>query len=218
MRVIVADDVLVTRVGLRTLLVDAGHEVLAEASDAEQAVAAAAMHRPDLAILDIRMPPTFTNEGLRAAAEIRSRLPATAILILSSHVDTDYAAELITAYPEGSGYLLKERMIDEVMLFDAIRRLADGESVVDPSIVAVMMRRRRAGNPLDRLSEREREVLGTIAEGRSNRAIAGLLSITERTVESHTTQIFTKLDLEDDADTHRRVLAVLTLLRGGHTP
>jgi DNA-binding NarL/FixJ family response regulator len=215
MRVIVADDSLLTRTGIVTVLRELGCDVLAEARDASEAMAAVREHRPDVAVLDIRMPPTFTDEGLVAALEIQASQPATAVLVLSQYVEPEYALRLIQTYPGGMGYLLKERILEGAVLLDAVRRLADGECVIDPTIVAQGMRARREPGPLAELTTREREVLGQLAEGRSNSAIARTLFITERTVEAHTTQIFQKLGLEDSSDVHRRVSAVLTYLRAG---
>lgn len=212
MRVIVADDVLLMRVGICTVLGEAGYEVVAEANDAASAIAAAIEHEPDVAIIDIRMPPTHTDEGLVAARTIRECLPRTAVLVLSQYVEPEYALTLLEDYPERTGYLLKERVVNEAMFIDSVQRLVDGECVVDPSIVAQLMRRRRTRGPLDSLTDREREVLAQLAQGRSNAGIARALAISERTVESHTTQIFMKLDLEEEPERNRRVLAVLAYL------
>lgn len=169
--------------------------------------------RPDVAIVDIRMPPTHTDEGLVAAQAIRTELPDTAILILSEYVEASYAMRLIEELPERVGYLLKERVFDVAVLIDALRRLTEGETVVDPTIVARLLSRRRRDDPLAELTDREREVLGLIAEGLSNQAIAARLFVTDRTVEAHTTHIFSKLGLHESRDQHRRVLAVLAYLR-----
>jgi serine/threonine-protein kinase len=211
--VIVADDSLLTRAGVSAVLREVGCDVVAEARDGAEAVTAARTYRPDVAILDIRMPPTQTDEGLVAAHAIQSEVPGTAVLVLSQYVEPAYAMRLIESYPGGMGYLLKERVLDGAVLLDALRRLTDGECVIDPTIVARSMHPMTGLDPLDALTERERDVLAQIAEGRSNTAIAATLFITERTVESHTTQIFQKLGLEASADVHRRVAAVLTYLR-----
>lgn len=213
MRVIVADDSMLTRTGIVTVLREAGCEVVAEARDASEAMSAVRNHRPDVAVLDIRMPPTYTDEGLAAALEIQATMPETAALVLSQYVEPDYAMRLIATYPGGMGYLLKERVIEGALLHDAVRRLAEGECVIDPTIVARSMQANRDPDPLADLTEREREVLAQLAEGRSNSAIARTLFITERTVETHTTQIFQKLGLEESSDVHRRVSAVLAYLR-----
>ena len=213
MRVVVAEDVMLTRQGIVRLLEDAGVEVVAQTEDATTLLAEVAGTRPDVAILDIRMPPTHTDEGLVAAQQIRAEHPGTGVLVLSSYVEPSYAMRLIEDHPEQVGYLLKERVFDVAILLDALRRLVDGETVIDPTIVARLVGRRRRDDPLDRLSEREREVLGLVAEGLSNQAIAGRLFVTDRTVEAHVSSIFTKLDLTDTPNSHRRVRAVLTFLR-----
>ena len=217
MRVVVADDSLLTRAGIVAILSEQGCEVVAEARDGAEALAAVRVHRPDVAILDIRMPPTHTDEGLVAAQEIQAGVPDTAVLVLSQYVEPAYAMRLIETYPGGLGYLLKERVLDPAVLLDSLRRLVDGECVIDPTIVAQFMHPTRAPDPLDILTDREREVLAQLAEGRSNTAIAATLFIAERTVESHTTQIFQKLGLEASTDVHRRVSAVLTYLRSMQT-
>ena len=171
------------------------------------------LERPDAAIVDIRMPPTHTDEGLVAAQQIRAEHPDIGVLVLSHYVEPGYAIRLLEEHPERIGYLLKERVFDVAILVDALRRIADGETVVDPTIVARLVGRRRREDPLAELTEREREVLSLVAEGISNRAIAGRLFITERTVEAHVKQIFLKLHLDPKADSHRRVLAVLAYLR-----
>jgi DNA-binding NarL/FixJ family response regulator len=213
MRVIVADDSLLTRAGIVAILREVDCDVVAEARDGIEALAAVRDHRPDVAVLDIRMPPTHTDEGLVAAHEIQAGCPGTAVLVLSQYVEPAYAMRLIETYPGGLGYLLKERVLDAAVLLDALRRLVDGECVIDPTIVAQFMHPRREPDPLDVLTDREREVLAQLAEGRSNTAIASTLYIAERTVESHTTQIFQKLGLESTPDVHRRVAAVLAYLR-----
>jgi DNA-binding NarL/FixJ family response regulator len=213
MRVVVAEDAMITREGLVRLLQDAGVEVVAQTQDADELMRKVGTTRPDAAIVDIRMPPTNTDEGLVAAKAIRSRYPDVAVLILSSYIEPRYAMQLLQDHPERVGYLLKERVFDIAVLVDALRRLADGETVVDPTIVARLLGRRRHTSALDELTGREREVLELLAEGLSNRAIAERLVVTERTVEAHVKQIFQKLDLPASPDSHRRVLAVLTYLR-----
>jgi len=213
-RVIVADDVMLTRAGIVRLLAEAGVDVVAEAEDADGLLGHVARARPDVAIVDIRMPPTHTDEGLVAAQRIRTEHPAVGVLVLSEYVEPRYAMRLLEEHPEGVGYLLKERVFDVVVLVDALRRVADGETVVDPTIVSRLVGRRRRADPLAELTEREREVLALVAEGLSNAAIAKRLYVTPRTVETHVTQIMSKLGLEADPDSHRRVLAVLAYLRG----
>ena len=213
MRVVVADDVMLTRAGIVRLLKDAGIEVVAEVEDASALLRQVHLTRPDVALVDIRMPPTHTDEGLLAAEAIRSELPEVGVLVLSEYVEPAYAMRLIQEHPERVGYLLKERVFDIATVVDALRRITDGETVIDPTIVSRLVGRRRRVNPLANLSDREREVLGLIAEGMSNRAIAARLFVTQRTVEAHVTQIFQKLRLAESPDQHRRVLAVLEFLR-----
>ena len=213
MRVVVADDVMLTREGIARLLRDAGIDVVAEAEDAEELMRHVRLARPDAAIADIRMPPTHTDEGLVAAQRIRAEHPEVGVLVLSEYVEPSYALRLLEEQPERVGYLLKERVFDVVILVDALRRIADGETVIDPTIVSRLVRRRRRQDPLDELTEREREVLGLIAEGLSNKAIAARLFVTERTVEAHVKQIFMKLRIDANPQSHRRVLAVLAHLR-----
>jgi DNA-binding NarL/FixJ family response regulator len=213
MRVVVADDVLLTRQGIVHLLREAGIEVVAEAEDAQGLLHQVRLVRPDVALVDIRMPPTHTDEGLVAAQAIRAEHPQVGVLVLSQYIEPSYATRLIQEHPERVGYLLKERVFDIATVVDALRRIVDGETVIDPTIVARLVGRRRRHDPLAGLSQREREVLGLIAEGMSNRAIAARLVVTERTVEAHTTQIFQKLRLPESPDQHRRVLAVLAFLR-----
>jgi DNA-binding NarL/FixJ family response regulator len=196
------------------VLATSGVDVVARAADADELLAAVESEHPDIAIVDIRMPPTQTDEGIEAARRIRSIAPTVGVLVLSHHIEATYATSILEDHPERTGYLLKERVHDPAVLIDALRRIVDGETVVDPTIVARLMRRRREPDPLASLSPREREVLAHIAEGLSNRAIAERLFVAERTVEAHVTHIFTKLDLTDSADSHRRVLAVLAFLRG----
>ena len=213
MRVVVADDVMLTREGIVRLLRDAGVEVVAEAENAEDLLRHVRLARPDAAIVDIRMPPTHTDEGLVAAQQIRTEHPDVGVLVLSNYVEPGYAMRLLEEHPERVGYLLKERVFDVAILIDALRRIADGETVVDPTIVSHLVGRRRREDPLAELTEREREVLGLVAEGLSNSAIASRLFITERTVEAHVKQIFLKLRLDVSPVSHRRVLAVLAYLR-----
>lgn len=213
MRVVVADDTLLTREGIVRLLRDAGVDVVAQAGDAGELMRHVAVQRPDVAIVDIRMPPSHTDEGLVAAQQIRAEHPAIGVLVLSHYVEPSYAMRLIEEQPERVGYLLKERVFDVATLVDALRRIAEGETVIDPTIVSRLVRRRRLPDPVSDLTEREREVLGLVAEGMSNRAIASRLFVTDRTVEAHVTQIFQKLGLAESPDQHRRVLAVLAFLR-----
>jgi DNA-binding NarL/FixJ family response regulator len=213
MRAVVADDAMLTREGIVRLLDDAGVEVVAQVGDADQLLKEVALTKPDVALVDIRMPPTFRDEGLVAAKRIRAEHPNVGVLVLSQYVEPSYALDLLQDHPQRVGYLLKERVFDIATVVDALRRLMDDETVVDPTLVARLFRRQRRTDPLASLTEREREVLGLIAEGLSNRAIAERTSIAERTVEAHVTQIFLKLGLSDSPDQHRRVLAVLTFLR-----
>jgi DNA-binding NarL/FixJ family response regulator len=212
-RVVVADDVMLTRTGIVRLLKDAGIDVVAEVGDAQDLLHHVRVTRPDVALVDIRMPPTHTDEGLVAAQTIRAEHPQVGVLVLSQYVEPSYALRLLQEQPERVGYLLKERVFDIATVVDALRRIVDGETVIDPTIVSRLVGRRRRPDPLAVLSEREREVLGLIAEGMSNRAIAARLVVTERTVEAHVTQIFQKLRLPGSPDQHRRVLAVLAFLR-----
>ena len=214
MRVVVAEDTMLTREGIVRLLEDAGIEVVGTAEDGETLLRKVAANRPDVAIADIRMPPTHTDEGLVAAQRIRAEHPAVGVLVLSHYVEPGYAMRLLEEHPEKIGYLLKERVFDVAVLVDALRRIDDGETVIDPTIVSRLVGRRRRVDPLAELTEREREVLSLIAEGMSNKAIAARLFVTERTVEAHTKQIFLKLGLAESRDRHRRVLAVLAFLRG----
>jgi DNA-binding NarL/FixJ family response regulator len=191
MRVVVAEDSVLLREGIVRLLEDAGFEVVAQAGDAEDLLRKVSAHKPDVAVVDIRMPPTSTDDGLRAALEIRSRLPGTGVLVLSQYVEEGYALELVGDGAEGTGYLLKDRVADVDRFVDAVRRVGDGGSVLDPEVVATLLGRRRRNDPLAELTDREREVLGLMAEGRSNHAIAEQLVVTERAVEKHVTSIFT---------------------------
>jgi DNA-binding NarL/FixJ family response regulator len=212
-RVVVADDVMLTREGIVRLLEDAGIEVVAQAEEADGLLRHVRLARPDAAIVDIRMPPTHTDEGLVAAQRIRAEHPEVGVLVLSQYVEPSYAMRLLEEHPERVGYLLKERVFDVAILVDALRRIADGESVVDPTIVSRLVGRRRREDPLAELTDREREVLSLVAEGLSNKGIAQRLFITERTVEAHVKQIFLKLRLHAEPESHRRVLAVLAHLR-----
>jgi DNA-binding NarL/FixJ family response regulator len=212
-RVVVADDSMLTREGIVRLLRDAGIEVVAEAEDADALLRHVGSARPDVAIVDIRMPPTHTDEGLVAVRAIRADHPEVGALLLSQYVEPSYAMRLLEDQPERVGYLLKDRVQDIAVVVDALRRIVDGETVIDPTIVSRLLGRRRREDPVERLTEREREVLGLIAEGMSNKAIAARLFVTERTVEAHVTQIFQKLGLPESPDQHRRVLAVLAFLR-----
>jgi DNA-binding NarL/FixJ family response regulator len=213
-RVVVADDVMLTREGIVRLLRDAGIDVVAEAEDAEGLLRHVRLTRPDAAIVDIRMPPTHTDEGLVATQRIRTDHPDVGVLLLSEYVEPSYAMRLLEEHPERVGYLLKQRVFDVAILIDALRRIADGETVVDPTIVARLFGRQRREDPLAELTAREREVLALVAEGLSNRAIARRLVVTERTVEAHIKQIFLKLGLDANPGSHRRVRAVLAYLRG----
>jgi DNA-binding NarL/FixJ family response regulator len=217
-RVVVADDLLLTREGVARLLQDAGVDVVAQADDAESLLRHVRLSRPDAAVVDIRMPPTHTDEGLVAAQRIRSEHPEVAVLVLSQYIEPSYALRLLEEHPERVGYLLKERVFDGAVLLDALRRVTENETVVDPTVVARLLGRRLRHDPLEELTAREREVLGLVAEGLSNRAIAARLFVTERTVEAHVKQIFQKLGLEARPESHRRVLAVLAYLRAGADP
>jgi len=212
-RVVVADDTMLVREGLRRLLADAGCDVLATAADGTELLHLVDADPPDVAIVDIKMPPTQSDEGIAAALEIRRRRPEVGVLVLSQYLESDYAMRLLEEVPERVGYLLKERLADVAVLMDALRRITEGECVVDPTIVTRLVRRPRDPGPLDELSEREREVLELMAEGRSNQAISRALSVSPKTVETHIRQILLKLDVHESADDHRRVLAVLTYLR-----
>jgi DNA-binding NarL/FixJ family response regulator len=212
MRVVVADDSTLLREGVVRLLEEAGLEVVGQAGDAEDLMRKVRAHKPDVAVVDVRMPPTHTDEGLRAAREIRAELPEVSVLVLSQYVEVVYARELLAESAEGLGYLLKDRVADVTALTDAVRRVGGGGSVLDPEVVSQMLGRKRRDDPLDQLTPREREVLGLMAEGRSNAAIAAELVVTERAVEKHVTGIFSKLDLPSSGEDHRRVLAVLRFL------
>jgi DNA-binding NarL/FixJ family response regulator len=209
-RVVIAEDEPLLRQGLASLLADAGVDVASTAGDPAGLLRAVASYEPDVAIVDIRMPPTHTDEGLIAAGEIHRTHPGTGVLVLSHHVDSAYAMRLLEEAPQRAGYLLKDRVADVGALLDALHRVAGGECVVDPTIVSRLFARRRA---LDELSSRELEVLALVAEGRSNQAICDRLFLSPKTVEGHIRQIFLKLGLRDAPEDHRRVLAVLTYLR-----
>jgi DNA-binding NarL/FixJ family response regulator len=213
MRVVVADDAVILREGLARLLREAGFDVVGLAANGEELLEIVAAERPDVAVVDIRMPPTHTDEGLRAAQEIRRRHPMVGILVLSQHVHTRYALELIADGIDGIGYLLKERVSDLDELTSSVERIGKGGSILDPAVVSDLVGRRRHGDdPVKQLTERERAVLALMAEGRSNKAIAERLYVTEHTVEKHVTNIFHSLRLPVSADDHRRVLAVVAYL------
>ena len=213
MRVVVADDSVLLREGVVRILREAGFDVVAQAGTADQLLLYVRSHRPDVAIVDIRMPPTFTDEGLRAAQQIRADYPDVAVLVLSQYVETGYALELLADGADGVGYLLKERVSDIADFAAAVRRVGAGGSALDPMVVGRIVNRRRRDDPLAELTPREREVLELMAEGRSNQGIAERLVVTERAVEKHVTSIFLKLQLPAAAEDHRRVLAVLTYLK-----
>ena len=211
--VALADDTVLLREGIARLLADSGFEIVAQSDNPEDLLRHVAMHKPSVAVVDIRMPPTHTDEGLRAAREIRTRFPSTAVLVLSQYVEAAYAMDLFSDSPEGLGYLLKDRVADIEEFALAIRRVAEGGSALDPTVVGELLGRSRQHDPLARLTPREREVLELMAEGRSNQAIADRLFVTLRAVEKHVTSIFAKLDLPATTDDHRRVLAVLAFLQ-----
>jgi DNA-binding NarL/FixJ family response regulator len=214
MRVVLADDSVLLREGIARLLEDAGFEIVAQSGTAEDLLRHVGLHKPDVALVDIRMPPTQTDEGLRAAQQIRERWPECGVLVLSQYVEPAYAMELLGENAEGVGYLLKDRVSDVDEFAAAVRRVGEGGSALDPAVVSQLVGRRRRDDPLDELTPREREVLELMAEGRSNQAIAERLVITLRAVEKHVTSIFGKLRLSSTPEDHRRVLAVLTYLRG----
>jgi DNA-binding NarL/FixJ family response regulator len=212
MRVVIAEDSVLLREGIGRILAEYGDEVVAALGTADELVATVEEHAPDVVIVDVRMPPTHTDEGLRAAIELREARPGTPVLVLSQYVEERYASELLGGDPLAVGYLLKERVADVAEFIDALHRVADGGTVLDPEVVAQLLARRRAG-PLDGLTPREREVLGLMAEGRSNAGIAQALVVSEGAVEKHISSIFSRLGLAPTDTEHRRVLAVLTWLR-----
>ena len=211
MRIGIAEDAVLLREGAARLLQDAGHEVVAQAGDADDLLRRVRAHKPDVAIIDVRMPPDNSDDGLRAALSIRQELPDVGILLLSQYVEDRYIGELLAGGTQGVGYLLKDRVGEVERFTEAVQRIGSGGSVLDPEVVAQMVGRRE--EPLSELTEREREVLALMAEGYSNRAIAETMYVSERAVERHVTSIFSKLELEATGQEHRRVLAVLRYLR-----
>jgi DNA-binding NarL/FixJ family response regulator len=211
-RVVLAEDSVLLREGVARILLEAGFEVVGQAGNADELLLKVRSYSPDVAIVDIRMPPTHTDEGLRAAQEIREKHPNCGVLVLSQYVEAAYAMELLAESAEGVGYLLKDRVSDVNEFADAVRRVGEGGSALDPTIVSQLVGRRRRDDPIDQLTPREREVLGLMAEGRSNSGIAEQLVVTERAVEKHVTSIFSKLRLPAASEDHRRVLAVLAYL------
>lgn len=214
MRVMIADDAVLFREGVARVLAEAGFDVVAQVGDATSLLERVRSDPPDAVVVDIRMPPTHTTEGLDAAKELRERHPSVGVLVLSAHVEPHYALQLIETGAQGAGYLLKERVADLGELTDAIRRVAAGGLVIDPSVVAQLVGRQRVRSRLDELTERERDVLKVMAEGRSNQAICQRLFLSQKTVEAYVRSVFGKLGLHQGADDNRRVLAVLTYLRG----
>jgi DNA-binding NarL/FixJ family response regulator len=213
LRVILADDSVLLREGVARLLEEAGFEIVGQAGTGEDLLRLVAMHKPDVAVVDIRMPPSHTDEGLKAAQQIRTRFPATGVLVLSQYIEPSYALELLAESAEGVGYLLKDRVADIDEFAAAVRRVGENGSALDPAIVSQLVGRRRSRDPIEELTPREREVLELMAEGRSNQAIAERMVITLRAVEKHVTSIFGKLGLPATSEDHRRVLAVLAFLR-----
>ena len=214
MKVVIADDAVLLREGIAKVLTAKGFDVVGQCGTPDELMLKVRSYSPDVALVDIRMPPTNTDEGLRAAKEIREKHPETGVLVLSQYVEAEYAMELLSEGAEGVGYLLKDRVSDMDEFAAAVRRVGEGGSALDPAIVSQLVGRRRADDPLEQLTAREREVLELMAEGRSNKAISERLFVTERAVEKHVTNIFGKLRLPADSADHRRVLAVLTYLRG----
>jgi DNA-binding NarL/FixJ family response regulator len=213
-RIVIAEDSVLLRAGLTRILIDAGEEVVATVGSADELMAVVERHQPDLCIVDVRMPPTHTDDGLRAAITIRKRWPKVGILVLSQYVEERYATDLLSDGSRAVGYLLKDRVADVAEFLDDVRRVGDGGTALDPEVVAQLLARARRRDPLDRLSNREREVLALMAEGRSNPAIARALYVTDKAIEKHVSNIFTKLDLPPAEDDHRRVLAVLRWIGG----
>jgi DNA-binding NarL/FixJ family response regulator len=218
LRVVVAEDTFLLRAGVVRVLENAGFTVVAEARDGDELLEQARTHRPDVVVTDIRMPPTNTDEGLRAAAAIRAERPGTGVLVLSQYVNQTYALQLLAEDAAGVGYLLKDRVMEPRGFADAVRQVARGGSVLDPRVVAHMLERRRPGGPVDTLTPRERDVLARMAEGQANRTIATGLNISEHILARDLTSIFDKLGLPTDGEGHRRVLAVLTYLRAQESP
>lgn len=214
MRVMIADDAVLFREGMARVFTEAGFEVVAQVGDAESLLDQVRRDPPDAVVVDIRMPPTHTTEGLDAARRLQEQHPSVGVLVLSAHVEPHYALQLIESGAQGAGYLLKERVADLDELIDAVRRVAAGGLVIDPSVVAQLVGRKRTKSPLDELTDRERDVLKVMAEGRSNQAICQRLYLSEKTVEAYVRRVFHKLGLHQGADDNRRVLAVLTYLRG----
>ena len=214
-RVVIADDSVLLREGIARLLEESGFEVVAQAGEGEDLLRKVGAYKPDVAVVDVRMPPTHTDEGLRAAQQIRAEHPDTAVLVLSQYAEEAYALDLLSESSESTGYLLKDRIADIASFTDAVRRVANGGTALDPEVVRLLLGRRRRADPLAVLSPREHQVLGLMAEGRSNTAMKQELGLSERGVEKHVTAIFSKLDLPLAVDDHRRVLAVLMFLRSG---
>ncbi|HEX6538451.1 MAG TPA: response regulator transcription factor [Candidatus Dormibacteraeota bacterium] len=214
MRLILADDSVLIREGLASVLRDSGYEIVAQMGDATELLGAVERESPDVCVVDIRMPPTHTTEGLMAALDIRKRFPRVGVLVLSQHVETHYAMQLLGGDASGVGYLLKDRLGDIGEVIDAIRHIAAGRSVIDPTVVSTLIGKRREADPMEELTDRERAVLALMAEGRSNRAIGERLFLSPKTVEAHISNIFSKLGIEDTPDDNRRILSVLAYLRG----
>lgn len=214
MRIVIADDSVLLREGLARLLAESGHEIVAAVGDGDALLNALDEHRPDVAVVDIRMPPTYTHEGAQAAVEARDRHPEIAILLLSQSIETQFAFDLARTHPQRLGYLLKDHVLDVAVLVDAIATIAAGGTVLDPEVIAQLLGRRSAQDRLSRLTPREREMLAAMAEGRSNRAISTRFALSEKTIDAHISSIFTKLDLLREPDDHRRVLAVRAWLDG----